>query len=69
MKTTQVSELNDTMLPEYEFNYTKAKPNRFAQQTPITVTLDADVAQVFTTSEAVNRVLRSILTALPKTAS
>jgi hypothetical protein len=29
------------------------------------VTLDPDVARIFTTSEAVNKVLRAILVALP----
>lgn len=29
----------DEMLPEYEFNYRKARPNRFASQTTVTVTL------------------------------
>lgn len=32
---------------------------------PITVTLDADIAEVFKDSEAVNRALRAILLALP----
>lgn len=32
----------------------------------ITVTLDTDVAKVFTTSEAVNKALRAILSALPQ---
>jgi hypothetical protein len=55
------------MLPEYHFDYTQAKPNRFAQKSPVTVTLDPEVAKVFTTSEAVNQALRAILAAIPKT--
>ncbi|WP_013324763.1 helix-turn-helix domain-containing protein [Gloeothece verrucosa] len=42
----------------------QAKPHHFAtpnSQTPITVTLDPDVAAVFTTSEAVNHALRTLL--------
>jgi hypothetical protein len=54
------------MLPEYEFDYSKAHPNRFAGKAPVTVTLDPDVAEVFTTSEAVNKALRAILSALPE---
>ncbi|MBW4615719.1 MAG: hypothetical protein KME21_21060 [Desmonostoc vinosum HA7617-LM4] len=57
------------LLPEYEFNYSKAKPNRFASQekkAPVTVTLDSDVAEVFQTSEAVNNALRALLSAIPK---
>ena len=53
------------MLPEYHFDYTKAKPNRFAKKPRITVTLDPDVAKVFTTSRAVNRALRAIISAIP----
>ncbi|MFI3216087.1 MAG: hypothetical protein QX192_04725 [Methylococcales bacterium] len=55
----------EDLLPEYHFDYSKAKPNRFAKQV-VNVTLDEDVAKVFTTADAVNRALRAILTALPK---
>lgn len=55
------------MLSEYPFDYSKAKKNRFATtESLITVTLDTDVAKVFTTSEAVNKALRAILSALPQ---
>ncbi len=66
MKNTQNSEANqnleEDLLPEYEFNYSKARPNRFTTQDneiTITVTLDSDVAQVFQTSEEVNQALRA----------
>ena len=71
MKNTQVfksqkrREAGD-MLPEYEFDYRKARPNRFAGKASLTVTLDPDVAEVFTTSEAVNRALRALLSAIPE---
>jgi hypothetical protein len=55
----------EDLLPEYNFDYSKAKANRFAQKV-IIVTLDEDVAKVFTDSESVNKALRAILTALPK---
>ena len=58
--TTDIEDL----LPEYQFDYSKAKPNRFAKQ--IVVTLDEDVARVFSTPDAVNRALRAILAALPQ---
>ena len=49
-----------------DIDYSKAKSNRFAtQQLPVTVTLDADVAKVFTNAEAVNNALRAILAAFP----
>ena len=63
MKNNEDSE--DDMLPEYNFDYSKAKTNRFAIKQPITVTLDADIAEVFKDSESVNRALRAILLALP----
>jgi hypothetical protein len=53
------------MLSEYNFDYTKAKNNRFAADYHVSVTLDPDVASVFTTSESVNNALRAILSAIP----
>lgn len=60
----------DEMQDEYSFDYNKAKPNRFAgklRQDQLMVCLDADVAAVFKTTEAVNHVLRAIITSLPTT--
>jgi hypothetical protein len=57
------------MLPEYDFDYSKARPNRFAgklSKERLVVLLDPEVSQVFTTPEAVNAVLRALVTALPK---
>ena len=66
MKTKENTEQD--MLSEYNFDYSKAKPNRFASTAPtVTVTLDADVAAIFTNSESVNKALRAILSALPST--
>ncbi len=62
--------LEEDLLPEYNFDYSKARPNRFAVQaneTKITVTLESDVAKVFKTSEDVNKALRAILSAIPET--
>ena len=59
----------EEMLVEYKFDYSKARPNRFAgriNKERVVVMLDADVSEVFTTSEAVNTVLRAVATALPK---
>lgn len=63
------NEENDDLLPEYNFDYTKARPNRFVnrvQKSDVTVILDADIAEVFKTSEAVNHALRALLSAMPK---
>ncbi|MFZ2444809.1 MAG: hypothetical protein WAW37_00485 [Syntrophobacteraceae bacterium] len=60
----------DDMLPEYRFDYKKARPNRFAgriEKEGMTVTLDPDVAKVFTNSESVNTVLRALIETMPKT--
>ena len=57
--------------PEYDFDYKKAKPNRFAGQIAkdrLVVLLDPEVSKVFTDSESVNAVLRALITALPKSA-
>jgi hypothetical protein len=59
----------DDLLPEYHFDYSKARPNRFAAQfAPGSrlVRLDPDVAEVFTTPEAVNRVLRALIATMPQ---
>lgn len=63
MKITEDTEPD--LLPEYSFDYSKAKPNRFASAPAVTVTLDADVAAIFTNAESVNKALRAILSALP----
>jgi len=54
---------------EYHFNYRKARPNRFAalrKGSTVAVVLDPDVASVFQTSDAVNLLLRSVISALPQ---
>ncbi len=58
---------NDELQPHYDFDYSKAKPNRFAariNQESVIVVLDPDVADVFPTSESVNEALRVFTTAL-----
>ena len=55
---------------EYRFDYSKAKSNRFASRVDkgrLVVALDPDVSEVFTTPEAVNRVLRALIEAMPTT--
>ena len=59
----------DELLPEYRFDYRKARPNRFADrvdQNRLVITLDPDVCKVFTTSESVNSVLRALIEVMPK---
>ena len=61
MKTTSTAKpaLKRTaaLQPEYRFDYTKAKPNRFAnlaQPGSVSVVPDPDVASVFKDAESVN---------------
>jgi len=65
----QIQNPEDEILAEYHFDYQKAKPNRFAannKKQKLTVILDDDVAQVFTTTESVNKVLRALIASMPK---
>jgi len=74
MKKTSIPKKNqrtkaDTMCVQHRFGYRKAKPNRFVSQMTegaIAVVLEPDVAAVFTSSEAVNTLLRSVIAAMPK---
>jgi len=53
--------------PEYAFDYAKARPNRLAPRMKAgakAIVLEPDVARVFN-AEAVNRLLRSVLAAVP----
>lgn len=60
-------EPDDDLRPEYDLSRLRLRrsgPSRPPRAT-ITVALDDDVAQVFTTPEAVNHALRALLAALP----
>jgi hypothetical protein len=62
---------SDQLRDEYRFDYAKAKPNRFASrvdQSCVVVALDPDVSRVFTTPDAVNKVLRALIEAMPPAA-
>jgi hypothetical protein len=55
--------------PEYDFDYSKARPNRFAERVSkdqIAVVLEPDIARVFNDSDSVNRVLRALIESMPK---
>ena len=59
----------DDLHPEYDFDYSKAKPNRFAGRVKnddqLVVVLDPDIAEVFTTPEDVKAVLRALIATMP----
>jgi hypothetical protein len=62
---------SDQLRDEYRFDYSKAKPNRFASrvdQSCVVVALDPDVSRVFTTPDAVNKALRALIEAMPQAA-
>ncbi len=59
---------SEDMQPEYRFDYTKARPNRFAQRQAdgsLVVVLEPDIANVFATPEAVKKILRALIAAMP----
>jgi len=56
------------MRKEYRFDYSQAKPNRFAGKfanDSVAVILEPDVAARFKSSKTVNAALRSLLSAMP----
>ena len=58
----------DELLPEYQFDYSKARPNRFTTPVPPggrLVVLEPDIAEVFTTAASVNSVLRALISTMP----
>ena len=72
MKNTSQNKLKakraSGLRPEYHFDYTKAKPNRFAGRArpgSVAVLLDPDVARVFQSAESVNAVLRALVATMP----
>ncbi len=67
----QTVQAADDMLPEYDFDYRKAKPNRFVSQPEErgrTVVLEPEIAEVFKSSDSVNAVLRALIQAMPSSA-
>ena len=59
----------DEMRKEYRIDYSKSRPNRFAQalkEQPLVVMVDADVARVFPTAESINEALRALIASMPK---
>ncbi len=59
---------NDELLPHYDFDYSKSKPNRFAEKYNKMVRhagWAADVADVFPTQNSVNDALRENLRITP----
>ena len=54
----------EELLPEYDLDYKKSKPNRFAakyEKMQRTVVLDDDIAESFPSAESVNEALRFLV--------
>ncbi len=61
----------DELRPEYRFDYSTARGNRFASKLgpqTVAVVLEPDVAQVFGSARSVNELLRSVIAAVPPAA-
>ena len=60
-------DLDDDLLPEYDFSSMKEKFNPYATRAARqrAIILEADIAKVFQTSEQVNKALRALLEAVP----
>jgi len=59
----------DELLPEYDFDYSKARPNRFAPNVvegSLVVVLEPDIASVFKTADTVRSKLRELIDSMPK---
>ncbi len=62
----------DDLIAEHQFDYSKARPNRFVSSCSPggrLVVLDPDIARVFTDAESVNSVLRALITIMLPTIS
>lgn len=69
MRKTSSKKQTGATRSEYRFDYSKAKPNRFAlevKEGSVAILLEPDVASVFNSSESVNQLLRSVIAALPE---
>ena len=67
--TNRSAAVHNELQKEYRFNYTMAKPNRFAGQPDeprVVVVLDPEVAKVFETRDSVNEVLRALIKTMPR---
>ncbi len=57
----------DDLLPHYDFDYSKSKPNRFAKRKKeqVLILLDTELSKIFRTQEEVENALRSLIHAIP----
>lgn len=58
----------DDLRPEYDFDFSKSRPNPYAGRVSrdrVLVLLDTDVSQVFTDAASVNAILRALIASMP----
>ena len=71
MNTIDDEKSSEEELPEeIQFDYSRAKPNRFAERLKdqqVLIALDPDVAAVFENAETVNCVLCALIETMPPT--
>jgi hypothetical protein len=69
-KTKKTARENEGDLrPEYDLDYSKARPNPYAARLKgraVAVVLESDVAAAFPSSQSVNTALRSVVAAVPR---
>lgn len=68
-KSNRRRKTEDELAPEYRFDYSKSRPNRFARDVgkdAVVVVLDPDVAEVFRDPKRVNSLLRATIAAVEK---
>ena len=68
MSENELMEQKEDVLPEYRFDYSKARPNRFARglaEGSLVVVLEPELARVFQTPERVKAILEAIAQAMP----
>jgi hypothetical protein len=68
MLTNEMEEADgDELMAEYDFDYRRARPNRFVlEKQQRVVILEPEVAEYFQDSEAVNRVLKALIDNMPR---
>ena len=58
----------ETLRSEYRFDYSKSRPNQFASKISegtVAVELEPDIVDILKSSDAVNALLRSVISAMP----
>ena len=63
-KSKKDIKIEDDILPEYDLDYSKSRPNKYAKPGTVLMPIDSDIAEVFTKPEDINITLRAIISAV-----